>query len=165
MKYLPFYAGFFLFVTLIYFTSRSSYEIENDFMSHARLADKSATIENKSIHTDLMMENIDKCNLSGHDAFWFKTPNNSYDSNYVVLQDYQRRLTESRSMDITSFEYQAAIAQIEDCKVYKSLNVIKSIWYKEHYRFLWDWMGFILWTSSIFLMIWGIIVWLIEIDY
>lgn len=160
MKYFTFFGGFLLFLTLWYLTSKSDYEIENDFVSHAYLTAKSPTIESKLLHMNLLIEGIDECHLSGHNAFWFKTPNNSYDSNYMVLKNYQNRLLESRYMDVTSFEYQAAITHLENCNVHESLSVIKSIWYKEHYQLLWDWVGVCFWLFSLVLIIWGVILWI-----
>ena len=155
-----FIIGIGMLITLIVVSIKADWKIDQHFMSQATLTDRASTIESKSLHMTLLMEGIDKEKISGHNAYWLETSDNSYDSNYVILKEYQQRLIESLCMDVTSLEYQASIAQLSICKVYSSLSVIKSIWYKEHYPILWNWVGGLLWLLSIAILVTGIIYWI-----
>ena len=74
-----------LFVYFIYIAFRSDYKGDKQYYSYYSLTKKSPTIDSKIVNMDILIENIQKCGLSGHDAIWYKTPSNSYDSNFMVF--------------------------------------------------------------------------------
>jgi hypothetical protein len=127
------------------FAIKASYQYEAIIESMWSLADKSSTIPAKAQYVDRFVDALDQQGFGGkYNAIIFPTPDNSYDQNYAALKTLQSRLHEIATMDITSFQYQTAIQQItaqEQGEAHKMLNVFEGVWRKEHYPFLWNWIG------------------------
>lgn len=131
------------------FEIKSYYEYQNQYQSYWELADKSSTIEDKSLYVDKFVEVLENSGLQGsYNAVIYPTPTNSYDNNIKALKSLQSRLKEIKTMDVKSFEYQTAIQQItaqEQGEASAMLNVLSGCWMKVHYFFLWDWIGLTYW--------------------
>jgi hypothetical protein len=108
------------------------------------LADKSSTIEAKSEYIDKFVSAIDNAKLSGNNALIYKNPDNSFEYNFKAVQTLQKRLSEIKTMNPNSFEYQQAILQItqqEQGEAEKMLNVIKGVWVLDNYIYLWSYIA------------------------
>jgi hypothetical protein len=121
-----------------------SYEYENNISAEWELADKSSTIPAKAEHIDKFVTSLESANLHGeYDAEFYKTNNNSFDTNFSALKTLQSRLHEIAGMNPSSFEYQTAIQQItaqEQGEAHAMLSVIEGSWYHKYHFFLWSWM-------------------------
>ena len=125
----------------------ASYKYSREYGSYWNLADKSSTIKSKAKYIDIFVDKLENSNFNGqYDALVFKTPDNGFNENLVALKTLQKRLYEISDMDISSFEYQTAMQQItaqEQGDADVMLSVFKGVWYKNHYIWLWNWIGFI----------------------
>jgi len=162
-------AGTLLIILNIIFESVSDFKYENEIGSHWNLAEKSSTIDKKSEHIDKFVIALENSNLKGkHNAIFLKTQDNSFDSNLEALKSLQIRLHEIEKMDVSTFEYQTAIQQITQQEMNEAgsmLNIFKSIWMKENFTLLWNWIGTLQILFSIILLILGIIKLLIGYDW
>jgi hypothetical protein len=112
--------------------------------SYWNLAYKSSIISEKAKYIDKFVSVLEKSELSGiHSVFFLKTSDNSFDENFEVLKSLQKRLHKTKTVNITSFEYQLAIRQIteEQSKATKMLNVFRTSWLKKNSIFLCSWVG------------------------
>jgi hypothetical protein len=129
------------------------YNYNNNYLSYWSLADKSSTIPKKTEYIDKFVAALEKSHLEGdYNALMLKTPDNSFDSNMDALKSLQSRLHEVQTMDVTSFQYQAAIQQItqqEQGEAGEMLRVFHGTWWKVHYFFLWSWIGVINWIMCV----------------
>lgn len=122
----------------------SDYQYETKIQSYWELADKASTIEKKSEYIDKFVKALEDSKLNGkYNAIFLTTPDNSFDANLEMLKTLQTRLHEIQLMDIKSFEYQTAIQQITQQEQGEALNMLAifhSIWLKDNYILLWDWI-------------------------
>lgn len=89
-----------------------------------------------------------------------KTPNESVPQNMVTLKSLQARMHEIENMDVSSFQYQQAMAQItgqEQGEAHAMLGVFREAWYLRHHFFLWSWMAFVMVGSLTVLLIGDIV--------
>lgn len=138
--------------------------------NHWTLADRASTIDYKSQQIDLFVEALEKQGLAGtNDALILKTPENSFDENFKTLKSLQTRLTEIKTMDPRSFEYQTAIQQItaqEQGEAKQMLDVLQGCWYKQHHFLIWGVIGGINWIAMfVFVGVTGFIFWAEMADY
>jgi hypothetical protein len=139
----------------------ADYQYSREIQSYWNLADKASTLEQKAIYLDQFVAAIEKSGLHGNNALIFTTPDNSYDQNMIALKSLQGRMHEIQKMDVQSFQYQQAIQQItqqEQGEASHMLGVFEGIWYLNHYRLLWDWIGCIAITLGLVLLCATIIV-------
>jgi hypothetical protein len=137
-----------LIVSAIIAEVLADYEYENKIGSYWSLADKASTLQAKSEYLDKFSAAIEAEHLSGYNAIFLKTPDNSVEQNLAVLHTLQNRMKEIKGMDVTSFAYQQAIQQItaqEQGEAGKLLDVIEGSWYLQNHVFLWDWIDGIKW--------------------
>jgi hypothetical protein len=122
----------------------SDYRYDKTIYSEWKLADKASSIEQKAIKIALFADKLSKAGLEGrHDAIILKTPDNSFNDNFIALKTLQIRLQEIQKMDPSSFEYNIAIQQIteqEQGEANKMLDVFKGCWMLVHYPYLWSWI-------------------------
>ena len=141
-----------------------SYKLERDYISHWNLSDKSSTIEAKSYHIDNFVNSLSNDNFEGkHNAIILKTLDNSFDENFKALKTLQQRLYEILEMDVKTFEYQTAIQQItsqEQGEAQHMMRVIKGIWWKENYWYLWNWIGGVQITLFSIMFVVGLFCWI-----
>lgn len=121
-----------------------SYEYSKQIGSHWELAVKASTLEKKTEGVDNFVQALANSGLQGnYNAIWLETPNNSFDRNFEALLSLQKRLHEISKMDISSFQYQTALAQItqqEQNEAHEMLSVFDGVWWKEYHFWLWDWV-------------------------
>ena len=126
------------------FTIIGKYQYDKNFKSYWELADKSSTVEKKSENIDKFVDALENGGFEGmHNAVFLKTPNNSFDQNFLALKTLQQRLHEIKNMNISSFEYQTAMQQItaqEQGEANAMLSVFRGVWWKTHHLFLWNWI-------------------------
>lgn len=125
----------------------ANYQWENQYSNSWSLADKSSTIEAKSMHIDKFIELLEAGNAKGdfasHDALFMKTPNNSFENNLNALKTLSSRLHELKDMDPDSFQYNTAIQQItqqEQGEAQAMMNVIGNCWCLANYPIVWGWI-------------------------
>ena len=140
---------------------KSSYTFENKYLYAWNLSDKSSTIEAKSVYINDFVNNLssNRENFASHNAVWLKTPNNSFDCNLKALITLRDRLTEIKSMDITSFQYNTAIQQItsqEQGEAHSLISAIQGCYDLKNYWYVWDWIGLIVTLFSSLLALLGI---------
>ena len=124
-----------------------NYEWSNNYSSYWSLSTKASTIEQKSQYMDTFVSALQASGLQGsNDAFFLKTPDNSFDQNFVALQSLQSRLHDIKTMDVSSLQYQQAISQItsqEQDGGDAMISVFHECWLKVHYYWLWNQFIFI----------------------
>lgn len=127
----------------------ADYEYEKTIGSYWELADKASTLPQKADYLNRFVTAIEANHITGHNAIWLKTPDNSVDQNMVALHSLQQRMAEIRNMDVSSFAYQQAIQQItaqEQGEAKQLLDVIAGAWYLQNHPFLWNWIDFVKWV-------------------
>ena len=148
-------------IAMIIFGVLGNYEYERDYLSYWNLAEKSSTIQQKSMYMDKFVESFKgKGFESSYNALVLKTPDNSFDKNFEALQSLKSRLDEIQKMNVTSFEYQTAIQQItaqEQGEAQAMLNVFSGIWWQKKCILLWDWVAAVCVFSALFVLLAGII--------
>lgn len=130
----------------------ADYEYTNNIGSYWNLAEKASTLEAKSEYLDKFAAAIEAEHLSGNNAVFLRTPDNSVEQNLAVLRTLQTRMKEIKGMDVTSFAYQQAIQQItaqEQGEAQNLLSVIEGSWYLKNHLFLWDWIDGLKWLALI----------------
>ena len=139
------------------------FDYTRQYASHWELAVKASSIPKKLEGVDRFVNALENSNMQGqHDALFLKTPNNGFNENLEALKSLQIRLHEIHDMDVSSFQYQTALAQItqqEQNEASQMLNVFEGIWWKQNHLMLWDWVGFINVFGSIALFGLGMILW------
>jgi len=130
-------------VLLIVYSFYASYQYNNKIYSYWNLSVKASTLSLKSQYLDQFVGALQDAKLSGNDALFFKTPDNSYAENFATLQSLQQRFHEVEAMDPTSFQYSQSIQQItaqEQDGAGDMLEVFRGVWYLNHYPLLWNWV-------------------------
>jgi hypothetical protein len=121
-----------------------NYQYQRQFGSYWSLAEKAATIAQKSEYIDKFVAALQAAGFDGeYNAVYLKTPDNSFDYNFAALKSLQSRLHQIQTMDITSFQYQTAIQQItaqEQGEADKLIGELKGLWWKENHFWLWNWV-------------------------
>lgn len=126
---------------------RSNYQYDKLYGSYWSLADKSSTIEKKSEYMDKFVDALDASGMSGNNAVFLKTPDNSFETNLQALKSLQSRLHEIKKMDIKSFEYQTAIQQItaqEQGEARSMLDVFQGVWDLNNFWYEWSWIALLI---------------------
>ena len=139
-------------IKMIYNAVMANYQWENKVMYHWHLADKASTLDAKAAHISGFVKALESEGLSGNNAIWLKTPNNSFEKNLEAIKTLQHRLEEIKTMDVNSFQYQQAISQItaqEQGEAKAMLAVFDGIWTLQNYPTLWDWITLVLWLLII----------------
>ena len=153
--------GALLIISTITLNFIGDYLYERDHLSYWNLSVKASTIEQKARYLDLFVESFKNKGFDGeYNAFFLKTPDNSFDKNYEALVSLKVRLDEIQHMDIASFQYQTAIQQItqqEQGEASTMLDVFSGIWFKLHSPMLWDWIAFSLILLSLAFIFVGLI--------
>ncbi len=130
-----------------YVLAENQYTVE--IYNYWSLADKASTIEAKSMYMDKFVGALDNAGLQGsYNAIWLQNPDNSFDKNFEMLQTLQIRLHEIKNMNVSSFEYQQAMAQItaqEQGEAQEMLSVFEGVWYLNNHMRLWNWI----WVISV----------------
>jgi len=132
------------FIALIADAILADYSYSRQVESFWNLSVKASTIQKKSAYLDQYVAALEAVRMADSSALWLKTPDNSVEQNKLALYSLQDRMHEILTMNVSSFEYQQAMAQItgqEQDEAHKMLSVFKDAWYLEHHFFLWDWMG------------------------
>lgn len=115
--------------------------IENEWV----LADRSSTIEAKTVHIDKFVAALEAADLQGeHNAIFLKTPDNSFDANMEALKSLQTRLHEIAGIDPNYFQYNTAMHQIteqEQGQASAMIETFESIYWKDNAIWLWNWIG------------------------
>jgi len=119
----------------------SDYQYSRDIGSYWSLSDKASSIEKKSEYLDLYVAALEAAGLDGE-----YIPDILFDNNLIALKSLQQRMHDILEMDVQSFEYQMAIQQItgqEQGEAGDMISLFKSIWYKNNYFLLWNWVAVI----------------------
>lgn len=156
MKYLIFAASIALVVFWIVREVRADYEYDRSVGSYWALSDKASTLQQKSAYLDSFVNTIQNAGLSGNNAVFFKTPDNSYTENMIALKSLQGRMHQIQGMDEQSFAYQTAIQQItaqEQGEGTKLTDTFEGIWYLSNYPTLWDWYDLLCWIGMVLFII------------
>ena len=136
--------GLMLTVGLLGAWALADNQYNNEIYNYWSLADKSSTIETKSEYIDKFVYALDNAGLRGkYNAIWLQNPDNSFDNNLEMLKTLQTRLHEIKQMNVSSFEYQQAMAQItsqEQGEANNMLSVFSGVWYLKNYPWLWNWI-------------------------
>ena len=148
----------------VIFGVKSDYEYNRDIGSYWSLSDKASTVEKKSEYLDLYVKALEKSDLLGsHNAIILKTPDNLFDNNLIALRSLQQRMHDIVKMDVGSFEYQTAMQQItgqEQGEADEMVSLFRSVWYKNNYFLLWNWIAYIQITLLLVLCTLGIMFWI-----
>lgn len=132
----------------------ADYVYDNTIGSYWELSVKASTLEQKSTYLNSFVAALDSAHLSGHNALIFETPDNDYDQNLIALKSLQQRMVEIKGMDVKSFEYQQAIAQItaqEQGEADRLLGVFRGVWYKQYHPLVWNFYAFL--TEAMLLIV------------
>lgn len=132
----------------------NKYEYSRTIKSYWELGVKASTLEKKSEYLDQFVAGLNAAHLSGNNAIFLKTPDNSYEQNFAALTSLQKRMHEINEMDPKSFEYQLAIGQItaqEQGEAGKMLDQFEGIWYLNRHPTYWKWFDSIFWVLNLLL--------------
>jgi hypothetical protein len=132
------------------------YEYSRTIRSYWELSVKASTLEKKSEYLDQFVAGLNAAHLSGNNAIFFKTPDNSYEQNFAALTSLQTRMHEINEMNPKSFEYQVAIGQItaqEQGEAGKMLEQLEGVWYLNRHPSYWKWYDGIFWFANLLLAI------------
>ena len=125
----------------------AGYNWENTIASNWLLSEKASTISQKSEYMDKFVASLESSGLQGqNDALFLNTPNNSFDMNLVAVKSLQKRLSDIKTMDENSFQYQSAIEQItkqEQGEAKSMISVLEGCWWKVHQTNLWNIWGIV----------------------
>lgn len=122
----------------------AEYNYDKYYASYWSLADKSSTLEAKSVYIGQFVDKLNNSRLgfADYDAVFLKTPDNSFDKNFEALVSLRDRLHTISQMNESDFAYQTAIQQItaqEQGQATEMLTVFKGCYYLRSYPFLWNW--------------------------
>lgn len=116
----------------------------------------------KYIITNLFLASLERGYATGsfatNNAYWLKTPNNSFDSNLNALKTLAQRLDEIQTMKTDSFEYQTAIQQItaqEQGEATALISSFEGCYFLACYPIAWEWIGFAIVLSGIISIVAG----------
>jgi hypothetical protein len=138
----------------------NNYEYSRTIESYWELGVKASTLEKKSEYLDQFVAGLNAAHLSGNNAVFLKTPDNSYEQNFAALTSLQKRMHEIEEMDPKSFEYQVAIGQItaqEQGEAGKMLAQFEGIWYLNRHPTYWNWFDAIFWVLN---LLFALLAWL-----
>lgn len=138
----------------------NAYEYSRTIKSYWDLSVKASTLEKKSEYLDEFVAGLNAANLSGNNAIFLKTPDNSYEQNLAALTSLQKRMHEINEMNPKSFEYQLAIGQItaqEQGEAGKMLEQFEGIWYLNRHPTYWRWLDAIFWVLN---LLFALLAWL-----
>jgi hypothetical protein len=126
----------------------AEYNYDKYFASYWSLADKSSTLEAKSLYIGQFVDklNSSRQGFADYDAVFLKTPDNSFDKNFQALVSLRDRLNTISQMNESDFAYQTAIQQItsqEQGEATAMLNVFHGCYFLQSYPLLWDWYMYI----------------------
>jgi len=142
------------------------YRYSKYYDSFWSLSVKASSITKKKESLDRFIYALERSSLRGqHDALFMETADNDFDQNLEALKSLQIRLHEISTMDVSSFQYQTALAQItqqEQNEAKDMLSVFRGCWWKENYLFLWSWIGASQIALAIILLIVGLAMWILE---
>ena len=133
-------------IILITISVVANYQYNNKILSYWNLSVKASTLAQKSDYLNQFVSALQAADLGGNNALFLKTPDNSYDQNFVTLQSLQSRLQQIQAMDPSSFQYNQAIQQItaqEQDGADQMLSVFNGIWLLKNYPMEWQWIYFI----------------------
>lgn len=137
-----------LAVSMLLLDTKANYKFEKDYMSNWTLAEKSSTLEAKSVYLSKFLDSLkggyENGNFSSHNALFLKTDDNSFSKNLEALETLNSRLKEISTIDPNSFQYNTAIQQItaqEQGEAWAMLDVFEGCYYMSNYPYLWGWIG------------------------
>ena len=143
--------GWFLLVTAIILFSVglimsvvAEYNYDRYYSSYWSLADKSSTLEAKSVYIGQFVDKLNNSRqgFSDYNAVFLPTPDNSFDKNFEALVSLRDRLKTISLMNESDFAYQTAIQQItaqEQGQATEMLQVFKGCYFLRSYPLLWNW--------------------------
>src|SRR3990167_7181763 len=124
---------------------KTYYQYEREIMYNWDLADRSSTLEAKSIYLKQFVTRLENAELSEYNAILYRTPDNNVQNNIDALKTLVYRLNEIKDLDPESFAYQTAIQQItsqEQGEAMQMLSIIKGGWLLGNgYYLIWDWIA------------------------
>lgn len=151
--------GLTLAVCMIFNYIQSEYTYEKDVLSSWNLADKSSTLEAKSIYINQFIYALEMSNLPEYNAIFLKTPDNNIQNNLNAVKTLSLRLEEIKDLDPESFAYQTAIQQItsqEQGEAQVMLSVLKEGWKLTNgYWIVWSWVGVLFLLISLIMILVG----------
>ena len=126
----------------------AEYNYENYYSSYWSLADKSSTLEAKSMYVGQFVDKLNNSRLgfADYNAVFLKTPDNSFDRNFQALVSLRDRLNTISQMNESDFAYQTAIQQItaqEQGEADAMLKVFHGCYFLANYPLLWEWYMYI----------------------
>jgi len=131
----------------IYQRVDAKYEYQSKIGNNWELADRAATLSQKSEYIDKYVNALSKENLEEtYDALFYPNAENAFDENMKALKSLQGRLKDISKMDENSFAYQTALHQIteqEQGQAQGLTETLKNCWYKQHHYTLWN--GLLFW--------------------
>lgn len=147
----------------------ANYHWENEYCNYWQLADKSSTILEKQKYISKFVDALEQGEKRGafasHNAIWLKTPNNSFTANLDALKSLSGRLNEIQKMNPSSFEYNTAIQQItaqEQGEAHAMLAVFQGCFELSSYLIVWGFVGGIIVTVAIILLLAGLTMFFVE---
>jgi hypothetical protein len=120
---------------------RDNYVYDNTIGSYWNLSVKASSLDVKSQYLDQFVSAVQAANLSGNDAIFFPTPDNSYQQNFDAILSLQTRMHAFVGQDSTTMAYQQAISQItaqEEDDNSSTIQVISDLWWKQNHYFFWN---------------------------
>ena len=127
---------------------RVAAQYENQLGGYWTLSVRASSLPLKLQYLNQFVAAVDSAHLSGHNAVLFPTVQNDVGQNIGTLKSLQQRLNEIQTMDVMSFQYQQAIAQItaqEQGEAEAMLSDIAGTWCLEYHPWLWAWYQGIAW--------------------
>ncbi len=102
-------------ILMIVFGVRIINEYNKKYDTWLYLSVKSSTLTLKSHYFDKYVKSIETLPYKGeYDAIRRKIEHKSFDHNFLLMKEYQRRLHDIKDLDIKSTEYQLAINEINN---------------------------------------------------
>lgn len=142
---------------------KASFSFKRDYLFEWSLADKSSTIEDKTVHISNFIQRLEAGHagggFAGHDALFLQQPDNSFAANLVALKSLQKRLVEIGDLEPDSFQYNTAIQQItaqEQGEAGAMLKTFKGCYQLSQYPITWGWVGIVilcLWLLPLVLIV------------
>ena len=122
----------------------AEYNYDRYYASYWSLADKSSTLEAKSVYIGQFVDKLNNSRqgFSDYNAVFLPTPDNSFDKNFQALVSLRDRLHTISQMNESDFAYQTAIQQItaqEQGQATEMLAVFHGCYFLRSYPMLWDW--------------------------
>jgi hypothetical protein len=122
----------------------AEYNYDKYYASYWSLADKSSTLEAKSVYVGQFVDrlNASRQGFADYNAVFLTTPDNSFDRNFQALISLRDRLHTISQMNESDFAYQTAIQQItaqEQGEATQMLQVFHGCYFLRSYPLLWNW--------------------------